>query len=161
MDRENSPIDCFLEQAASIVRRSKIAAGTLEQTKSYKRGQIEELKSFADSNPVIPTRKPKYTEKFSRFEIRCHCCQTHIKHLWINEFLWQRHCFFVVIRCHTLSLLWQRMTRDFRGCCHRNWLCINTFTILWQQWQRNCKVNEISGPFISSSRIKKTSSRLA
>ena len=49
MDRENSPIDCLLEQAASIVRRSKTAAGTLEPTESYKRGQIEELKSFADS----------------------------------------------------------------------------------------------------------------
>ena len=49
MDRENSPIDCLLEQAACIVRRSKIAAGTLEPTESYKRGQSEELKSFADS----------------------------------------------------------------------------------------------------------------
>ena len=49
MDRENSPIDCFLEQAACIVRRSKATAGTLEPTESYKRGQIEELKSFADS----------------------------------------------------------------------------------------------------------------
>ena len=49
MDRENSPIDCFLEQTACIVRRSKIATGTLKPTESYKRRQIEELKSFADS----------------------------------------------------------------------------------------------------------------
>ena len=45
----SSPINSLLEQAACIVRRSKIAAGTLEPTESYKRGQIEELKSFADS----------------------------------------------------------------------------------------------------------------
>ena len=49
MDRENSPINCLLEQAASIARRSKITAGTLEPTESYKRGQIEDLKSFANS----------------------------------------------------------------------------------------------------------------
>ena len=49
MDRENSPINSLLEQAACIVRRSKATAGTLEPTESYKRGQIEELKSFADS----------------------------------------------------------------------------------------------------------------
>ena len=49
MDRENSPIYCLLEQAASIVRRSKATTGTLEPTESYKRRQIEELKSFADS----------------------------------------------------------------------------------------------------------------
>ena len=49
MDRENSTIDCLLEQAASIVRRSKATTGTLEPTESYKRGQIEELKSYADS----------------------------------------------------------------------------------------------------------------
>ena len=49
MDRENSPINCLLEQAASIARRSKITTGTLEPTESYKRRQIEELISFADS----------------------------------------------------------------------------------------------------------------
>ena len=49
MDRENSPINSLLEQAACIIRRSKTATGTLEPTESYKRGQIEELKSFADS----------------------------------------------------------------------------------------------------------------
>ena len=49
MDRENPSVDCLLEQAACIVRRSKAAAGTLEPTESYKRGLIEELKSLADS----------------------------------------------------------------------------------------------------------------
>lgn len=41
-----------MEQAAGIVRRSKEAAGAFEPTKSYKRGQIEELISFADSNSL-------------------------------------------------------------------------------------------------------------
>lgn len=50
MDRAYSPINSILEQAASIIRRSKEAAGTLKPTESYKRGQIEELISFADSN---------------------------------------------------------------------------------------------------------------
>jgi hypothetical protein len=49
MDREDSTINCLLEQAAGIVRRSKITAGALEPTEDYKRGQIEELKAFADS----------------------------------------------------------------------------------------------------------------
>ena len=50
MDRAYPPINNLLEQAACIVRRSKEAAGTLEPTESYKRGQIEKLISFADSN---------------------------------------------------------------------------------------------------------------
>lgn len=50
MDRANPPINSILEQAACIVRRSKEAAGTLEPTESYKRGQIEELISLASSN---------------------------------------------------------------------------------------------------------------
>lgn len=50
MDRAHSSVNSLLEQAACIVRRSKEAAGTLEPTESYKRGQIEELISFADSN---------------------------------------------------------------------------------------------------------------
>lgn len=41
-----------MEQAAGIVRRSKEAAGAFEPTKSYKRGQIEELISFAHSNSL-------------------------------------------------------------------------------------------------------------
>ena len=49
MDRANSPINSLLEQVACIVRRSKATAGTLEPTESYKRGQIEKLKSLADS----------------------------------------------------------------------------------------------------------------
>ena len=50
MDRTHSPINSILEQAAYIARRKKETAGTLEPTESYKRGQIEELISFADSN---------------------------------------------------------------------------------------------------------------
>ena len=50
MDRAYSPVDSLLEQAACITRRSKEAAGTLEPTESYKRGQIEELISFANTN---------------------------------------------------------------------------------------------------------------
>ena len=50
MDRAHSSVTSLLEQAACIVRRSKETAGTLEPTESYKRGQIEELISFADSN---------------------------------------------------------------------------------------------------------------
>ncbi|MBR5480417.1 MAG: hypothetical protein IKU85_01780 [Bacteroidaceae bacterium] len=50
MDRENAPINCLLEQAASIIRRSKTTTGTFEPTEGDKRGQIEELISFADSN---------------------------------------------------------------------------------------------------------------
>ena len=52
MDRANSPINSLLEQAASIVRRSKATTGTLEPTESYKRGQIEELISLANSNDL-------------------------------------------------------------------------------------------------------------
>ena len=52
MDRAYSPINSILEQAASIIRRSKEAAGTLKPTESYKRGQIEELISFANSNDL-------------------------------------------------------------------------------------------------------------
>ena len=50
MDRAHSSVNSLLEQAACIVRRSKETAGTPEPTESYKRGQIEELISFADSN---------------------------------------------------------------------------------------------------------------
>ena len=50
MDRTHSPINSILEQAAYIARRKKETAGTLEPTESYKRGQIEELISFANSN---------------------------------------------------------------------------------------------------------------
>lgn len=50
MDRAHSSVNSLLEQAACIVRRSKETTGTLEPTESYKRGQIEELISFADSN---------------------------------------------------------------------------------------------------------------
>lgn len=52
MDGTYSPINSILEQTASIVRRKKEAAGTLEPTESYKRGQIEELISFANANSL-------------------------------------------------------------------------------------------------------------
>ena len=50
MDRAYSPINSILEQATCIVGRSKEATRTFEPTESYKRGQIEELISFANSN---------------------------------------------------------------------------------------------------------------
>lgn len=50
MDRAYPPINSLLEQAACIVRRKKEAARTLGSTESYKRGQIEELISFANLN---------------------------------------------------------------------------------------------------------------
>lgn len=46
------PVDSLLEQAASVVRRSKEAAGTLEFAESYKGKQIEELTRFADDNQL-------------------------------------------------------------------------------------------------------------
>ncbi|WP_044266481.1 putative polyvalent protein kinase domain-containing protein [Bacteroides timonensis] len=52
MDRAHSSVGSLLEQAACIVRRSKEAAGTLEPTESYKRGQIEKLISFANSSDL-------------------------------------------------------------------------------------------------------------
>lgn len=42
----------ILEQAACIVRRSKETTGTIEPTEGYKRRQIEELISFANSNDL-------------------------------------------------------------------------------------------------------------
>ena len=39
-----------MEQAARIVRSQKAAAGTLESTEGYKRGQIKELIEFANAN---------------------------------------------------------------------------------------------------------------
>lgn len=41
MDRAHTPIGSLLEQAASIVRRSKETAGTLEHAESYKGKQME------------------------------------------------------------------------------------------------------------------------
>ena len=52
MDGTHSSVNSILEQTASIVRRKKEAAGTLEPTESYKRGQIEELISFANANSL-------------------------------------------------------------------------------------------------------------
>lgn len=50
MDRTYSPINNLLEQAACITRRSKEAAGEIEPTESYKRGQTEALIKFANDN---------------------------------------------------------------------------------------------------------------
>lgn len=50
MDRAHSSINSLLEQAACITRRSKEAAGEIEQTESYKRRQIKELIEFANAN---------------------------------------------------------------------------------------------------------------
>ena len=62
MDRENAPINCLLEQAASIIRRSKTTTGTFEPTEGDKRGQIEELISFADSQHLwFDFSNPKIT----------------------------------------------------------------------------------------------------
>ena len=52
MDRAHTPIGSLLEQAASIVRRSKETAGTLELAESYQGKQTEELIKFADSNKL-------------------------------------------------------------------------------------------------------------
>ncbi len=50
MDRAYPPVNCLLEQAACIARRSKEATENAEATESYKRAQTEELKKLADSN---------------------------------------------------------------------------------------------------------------
>lgn len=50
MDRTYSPINNLLEQAAHIARKSKEAAGEVEPTEGYKRGQAEELIKFANEN---------------------------------------------------------------------------------------------------------------
>lgn len=50
MDRENSPVNCILEQAACIVRRCKETAEKIEPTESYKRRQIVGLINYANSN---------------------------------------------------------------------------------------------------------------
>ena len=50
MDRAYSQVNSFMEQAASLIRRKMEATRTFGPTESYKRGQIEELISFADSN---------------------------------------------------------------------------------------------------------------
>lgn len=66
MDRAYSPINSILEQGACIVRRKKEAAGTFEPTESYKRGQIEELISFANSNHLWITVQELNVEFLSK-----------------------------------------------------------------------------------------------
>lgn len=62
MDRENAPINCLLEQAASIIRRSKTTTGTLEPTEGDKRGQIEELTSIAEHMQALGFEMDYYDE---------------------------------------------------------------------------------------------------
>ena len=50
MDRAYSQVNSIMEQAASLIRRKKEATRTFEPTESYKRRQIEELISFANSD---------------------------------------------------------------------------------------------------------------
>ena len=72
MDRENAPINCLLEQAASIIRRSKTTTGTFEPTEGDKRGQIEELISFADSQHLwfdLSNLKITYMDKGGENEV--------------------------------------------------------------------------------------------
>jgi hypothetical protein len=52
MDGTNMPISSLLEQAAYVVRRKKETTGTLGETESHKRGQIEALISFANENQL-------------------------------------------------------------------------------------------------------------
>ena len=50
MDRAYSQVNSIMEQAASLIRRKKEATRTFGPTESYKRRQIEELISFANSD---------------------------------------------------------------------------------------------------------------
>ncbi|HJG13451.1 hypothetical protein PL498_07280 [Bacteroides xylanisolvens] len=52
MDRAYSQVNSIMEQAASLIRRKKEATRTFEPTESYKRRQIEELISFANSDDL-------------------------------------------------------------------------------------------------------------
>ena len=50
MDRAYSQVNSIMEQAASLIRRKKEATRTFGPTESYKRRQIEELISLANSD---------------------------------------------------------------------------------------------------------------
>ena len=50
MDRAYSQVNSIMEQVASLIRRKKEATRTFGSTESYKRRQIEELISFANSD---------------------------------------------------------------------------------------------------------------
>ena len=52
MDRAYSQVNSIMEQAASLIRRKKEATRTFGSTESYKRRQIEELISFANSDDL-------------------------------------------------------------------------------------------------------------
>lgn len=52
MDRAYSQVNSIMEQVASLIRRKKEATRTFGSTESYKRRQIEELISFANSDDL-------------------------------------------------------------------------------------------------------------
>lgn len=72
MDRAHSPINSILEQAACITKRSKAATGNVEETEGYKRGQIKELKEFANSQNLwfeLPHLDITYMDKGGENEV--------------------------------------------------------------------------------------------
>ena len=50
MDREHSQVNNLLAEATNLIRREKEATGNVEPAEGYKRRQIEELISFANSD---------------------------------------------------------------------------------------------------------------
>ena len=52
MDREHSQVNSLLAETANLIRREKEAAGNVEPTEGYKRGQIEKLKLFATQHDL-------------------------------------------------------------------------------------------------------------
>ena len=52
MDRKHLEVDNLLAEAAHLVRREKEATGNVEPAEGYKRRQIEELISFANSDDL-------------------------------------------------------------------------------------------------------------
>lgn len=72
MDRTHSSINSLLEQATHIVRSQKTAAGTLEPTEGYKRGQIKKLIEFANTNNLwisLPDLNVEFLEKGGENEV--------------------------------------------------------------------------------------------
>ena len=52
MDREHSQVNNLLAEATNLIRREKEATGNVEPAEGYKRRQIEELISFANSDDL-------------------------------------------------------------------------------------------------------------
>ena len=52
MDREYSQVNNLLAEATNLIRREKEATGNVEPAEGYKRRQIEELISFANSDDL-------------------------------------------------------------------------------------------------------------